>query len=367
VTEFTLSTLPQPGVGYLYLMRDSLWLDPPYQREGGIWSLYKRQLLVDSVINGFDIPKIYLHELTPAKKVNGKLKKYAIVDGKQRLQTLWDFIDGEFALSPEFEYFHDDAVDARGCTYADLGTKFPEIKSRLDYSALHVVVIRTDDIEMIEDMFLRLNEAMPLNAPEKRNGFPGPLPKVIRALADHGFFSKHLSYTDRRYKHRDLAAKFLYIENADKVADTKKAHLDGFVKDWAKAKRTGIEAVQISAAVEKHLSRMSRLFTAHDPLLKSVGMATLYFHLFRLLDKHRIVSSLHRQHLELFDVQRQRNRLVAAEDLTKADADLLEFERHSQSPNDATAIKIRLSVLSKSLRENGVAIPRGDPYFHVDV
>ena len=36
-------------------------LSPEYQRNQGVWNDEKKALLIDSVLNGFDIPKLYLH------------------------------------------------------------------------------------------------------------------------------------------------------------------------------------------------------------------------------------------------------------------------------------------------------------------
>ena len=49
----------------------------------------KRQLLIDSILNGYDVPKLDFHEFFPARLVDGKKFKYAIVDGKQRLETIF--------------------------------------------------------------------------------------------------------------------------------------------------------------------------------------------------------------------------------------------------------------------------------------
>ncbi|MES2725776.1 MAG: DUF262 domain-containing protein, partial [Bacteroidota bacterium] len=38
-------------------------LSPDYQRNGELWNLEKRQLLIDSILNDYDIPKIYFHVL----------------------------------------------------------------------------------------------------------------------------------------------------------------------------------------------------------------------------------------------------------------------------------------------------------------
>jgi len=365
VTEFSISNLPQGAIQYLYALRDTIWLDPPYQRLGDIWTQEKKQLLVDSVINGFDIPKLYFHELVPARRVGKALQKYAIIDGKQRLDALWGFIDGKFALADDFEYLHDKGVKAAGLTYRDIGEKYPLLKARFDATSLAVVAVRTDDTELIDDMFSRLNEAVPLNAPEKRNAFGGPLPPAIRELADHRFFTEKLPFSDRRYKYRDLAAKFLLIENANEITDTKKWYLDTFVREWADKKRSNLEANELKAKVEVHLDRMAKIFVDDDSLLRSVGTTILVFHFFRLLDKLGRVSKIRREHFELFETAREWNRAQAELDIAKASYELLEFDKYVQTPNDAYATRLRLSILVKFLRERTrVDLPKDhDKYF----
>ena len=85
---------------------DAIVKDPPYQRNGDIWSLEKKQLLIDSIINRYDIPKLYFHRYEREESCRtGKM--YAIIDGRQRLETIVKFIEGGFALSDDFEYLED--------------------------------------------------------------------------------------------------------------------------------------------------------------------------------------------------------------------------------------------------------------------
>jgi hypothetical protein len=364
MSEFEVSMLIQNNVQSLYLTRDSVWVDPPYQRVSDIWPLDKRQLLIDSILNGFDIPKLYFHVLAPPRKEGKLVKKYAIIDGRQRLEAVWAFIDGKFALASDFEYLHDSEIQAGGLSYADLSDKYPKLRARFDAAQLSVIVVRTDDIELIEDMFSRLNEAVPLNAPEKRNAFGGAMPPVIRQLAGHGIFTDKVPFEDKRYKHRDLATKFLWIEHKDAIVDTKKVYLDSFVKKWAEDHRTAIEANDLSNSVKKHLDRMTGIFVDDDPLLKSIGMTILLFHFFRLADKVKCVSKIRREHFLLFELARMENRTKAEEDLASASYDLLEFEKYVQSPNDAYATRLRLSIIVKFIRERGISeLPDEHEYF----
>jgi hypothetical protein len=358
--EFSLGKYPQSSILIVYSEKKDIELDPDYQRIGGIWTHEKRQLLIDSLLNGFDVPKLYLHEFVPFKKKSDKKYRYAIIDGKQRLQTIWDFIDGKITLGEDFKYLRDDSVRAEGLSYAELAAKYPALKSRFDATPLDITTIRTDDIELIEDMFSRLNEAVPLNAPEKRNAFGGPMPEAIRKTSKHSFFKKRVPFTDKRYRHRDLATKFLYLEHVGGIQNTKKSDLDELVKQFRKWRTEGVKkgsAAELSKLVtttEKTLAEMSSVFVAKDSLLRQVGMITLYFHLFRLV-KQGAVGHPKREMLVKFEKLRDRNREQVEENGEagpKVDTALLEFDKHSQTPNDAYALRIRLEILLRYLKKD---------------
>jgi len=358
--EFSLGRYPQSSALIVYSERDEIQLDPDYQRISGIWTLEKRQLLIDSIINGFDVPKLYFHEFVPPKKIAGKKYRYAIVDGKQRIQTVWDFIDGKISLSEDFEYLRDKSVKAAGFGYSQLAEKYPQLKSRFDATPLDIVTIRTNDIDLIEDMFSRLNEAVPLNAPEKRNAFGGPLPHAIQKLSGDKFFIKHIPFPDSRYRHRDLAAKFIFIDFANEIVNTKKVDLDRFVRQFKKWRQEGRkEATQPAVAKliedsERTLSLMTSTFGTPDKLLRQVGMITLYFHLFRFVGLKK-VNPISREMLAHFEKSREKNREIAEEKGETSEAvelSLLEFDKHSQTPNDAYAIRIRLNILLRFLSKH---------------
>ena len=194
MSTFECNQLSDSTVMVVYLERDRILLSPTYQREGEVWTLYKKQLLIDSLINGYDIPKIYLHEYEKAKKQGGRLIKYAIVDGKQRLSAIWQFMDGEFPLDRDFEYLRDPKIKLGGLYYEDLRREHTAIHARFTGRPLSIITIKTSDIDLIEDMFSRLNEAVPLNAAEKRNAFGGPLPVTIRKLVKEKFFDRVPEY-----------------------------------------------------------------------------------------------------------------------------------------------------------------------------
>src|SRR5689334_18410826 len=79
--------------------RGSIDTAPPYQRRGRLWSDTDKAYLIDSILNGFDIPKLYMADFTFADSpLNVKKLPYAIIDGKQRLEAILDFFDGKIRL-----------------------------------------------------------------------------------------------------------------------------------------------------------------------------------------------------------------------------------------------------------------------------
>ncbi len=75
------------SIGKLYVERNAIDEKPAYQRESAIWSPEKMELFIDSLMNDYDVPKLYFHDLTALQS----LKKYALIDGKQRLHTIYEF------------------------------------------------------------------------------------------------------------------------------------------------------------------------------------------------------------------------------------------------------------------------------------
>lgn len=352
--SFDIGDMRHSTIWTLYRMRDRMQLDPDYQRLSEIWTPDKRQLLLDTVLNDFDVPKLYFHKFDRAKTIAGKEYDYAIIDGKQRLESLWGFIDGKTPLADDFEYFKDKKIDAKGMTYAELGKEYPDLKVQFDSFPLTVVVIQTDDIEVIEEMFSRLNEAAPLTAAEKRNAFGGPLPAAIRRLAKVSFFTEALPFPNKRYRHFDLVAKFLLAQRENKVTDTKKIYLDEFVRSYERQPRN--KTFPFMKETQENLARMKSVFTKRDTLLRQVGMVTLYYHLFRIAHDQHWLGDISRQKLLQFDKIRESNRLKAENDLAGADYDLVEFDRYSQSPNDGYAIRFRLSILLKKAFKKNVQL-----------
>lgn len=354
-----ITPLRNSTVQYLYGRREEIDMEPLYQRQGAIWSQEKQQLLIDSLINEFDVPKIYFHQFPVARKEKGTTKRWALIDGKQRLEAVFGFLDGAFPLSDDFVHLATDSGDAAGKTYRELSDEHPTLVSTLNATMLDVVTIRTDDLELIEEMFSRLNEAVPLNAAEKRNAIGGPLPPAVRELVTAGFFTDKLPFTNRRYRHFDLAAKFLYwsdnrvsprvkelatTSSHSFVRDTKKVRLDAFFREVKQDPKGGDRTSRAKDAANSSLDLLEETFVDNDSLLTSIGMVSLYYLLAELYAAEG-TKYPPRSTLVEFDAARRVRRMRSDEELAPGEYELLEFGRLSQSPNDGSALTYRLTLL----------------------
>lgn len=335
----------------IYSEKDEICIDPPYQRMGGVWTLEKKQLLIDSILNDYDIPKLYFHTYSRDKKAETGLN-YAVIDGRQRLEAIWGFIEGGFTLSSDFEYLKDSEIKLSGLSYDDISKEFPKIKIIFDSFVLPIIAVDTDDEDLIEDMFSRLNEAVPLNAAEKRNSIGGDLVNFIRKLAEHDLFINKVKFNNRRFQHREVAARFLLIEhnlkNNNKLIDTKKIYLDALARNFHSNKLS--EVTEIYNHCKDVLNSMSSIFTNNDELLRAQGNMVIYFLIFKFAIENNELHLITRRKLIDFNEKLKENRILAEKDYESSSFDLLEYDRMTQQgTNDSNNIKERYNILSSIL------------------
>lgn len=76
---------------------DQLDLDPPYQRKS-VWTTNEKRKFLDTVLRNYPSPAIFLHRSLD----NDGNPTYHVVDGKQRLTTILDFVDNKLRLPTDF-------------------------------------------------------------------------------------------------------------------------------------------------------------------------------------------------------------------------------------------------------------------------
>ena len=219
--------------------RETINPRPSYQRSHeGVWSPAKKQLLIDSILRGYDLPKFYFRA-SPDSNF-----EYEIVDGQQRTRTIWEFVDGQFALGAESDDLPQG--DLSNCYYDSLPAK---VQDTFGGYPLTVVEIQDADEIEIRDLFSRLQEGTSLNPAERRNAMLGGMRDFIADIAgEHK--APNAVFPLTRIKHTrngwdDLAALCVALEIAGGPTDIKAPDLRKMYTQNTNFKATGSVAKKV--------------------------------------------------------------------------------------------------------------------------
>jgi len=86
-------------VSHFLVRRNEYEFDPNFQREE-VWSRNMKQYFIDSILRGIDTQKIFVRV-----KKDGT---FSVVDGQQRLRTIWEFagLEGKRRMFPLHACMH---------------------------------------------------------------------------------------------------------------------------------------------------------------------------------------------------------------------------------------------------------------------
>ena len=321
---------------------------PAYQRRGRLWSKSDKAYLIDSIINQYDIPKVYVADFTFGNStLNEKKLPYAIIDGKQRFEAIFDFFEGSLTLDNSFVYEENKSLKLGGLGYQDLKKNYPDVADVFDNFHLSVMRVVADEEDKINELFVRLNRSKPLTGAEIRNAMIGPVPGLVRYIANHEVFKSYIHFTVTRGQDLNAAAKLLLFEFYEKPSETKKKNLDQFTEQ---AKTISEEKLELaSRRVIDVLNRMSEIFLPSDPLLSSAGVFPVYYWLIRQSEEE--IDLYLREFLNNFEKERKHNREIAKQDEENVDKELILYDKFNRSTNDLKSHTERYDILRRRLQD----------------
>ncbi|GAA4239232.1 DUF262 domain-containing protein [Postechiella marina] len=207
-------------------IQDKVIFIPPFQRQF-VWSINEASKFIESLILGLPVPGIFLSK---EKDTNRLL----VVDGQQRLMSLYYFYKGYFQSTPfKLQNVQEDLL---GRSYATLKTSD---RLRLDDSIIHATVVRQDEPDDSESSVYQIFERL-------NSGGRALKPQEIRACIYYGEFNELLSElvkfqnwraifgkkSDIRLKEQELILRFFsLLYNRENYEKPLKGFLNAFMSE----------------------------------------------------------------------------------------------------------------------------------------
>lgn len=308
--------------------------NPDFQRPA-VWSLGQKQLLIDTIIRGYDIPKFYWRKISKAPE------KYEVVDGQQRLRTIFEFQAGEFQLAKDADDI--DGVVVAKMRYNDL----PEdLRLRFDNYDLDVIVLSNTSEDEVREMFLRLQNGTSLKAQEKRNAMPGKMRTFVKDLAQHPFFT-HCGFSNSRFTFDLVAAQITAIELNGGPCHVRNSNLNSMYEEHVDFDSTGPKAKKIRRVLEF----LAQAFPEKTPELERYSVVSLYTLVSHCMEKYAFQGkqdALRNWFIQFEGVRAAQENLPA----DTADPELLAYrERTSHSTDTQDSIQWRHEYLLRKFFE----------------
>jgi hypothetical protein len=319
------------------LQADELDMQPPYQRNP-VWQYQQKAFLIDSIINGYPVPEIYLQTTT---SVEGD-EVHTLVDGQQRIRACMEFLAGSFPLADytsayEGSYFNDLPDEVRGLIYR--------------YKFVVRALPELTEAE-VRDIFGRLNRNnVALNKQELRHStYWGGFITAMELFSQRTFWVKSGLFTSNDFR------RMLDIEFVSELVvaglfglQNKRGRLDYF---YGLYENEFPEAEQAGATMDRVLGQLESLFEWPNTLRwgRKVDFYTLFAELW-----HRDTAS----DVTHLDISETSDRLIEfSREVTAALAYEEENERPDPFPSAvrmyARGVRNSSDLGSRRLRAQGL-------------
>lgn len=208
--------------------------DPEYQRRGDVWSSDKQSFLIDSILKNYPMPPIFLHQVIDSST---GATKYNVIDGKQRLSAILKFISNEVELPSDFDVgaFGDSRLN--GKKFMDLEGNLQDFKMQFWRYVLSVEYIETADIDVINNVFDRLNRnGEPLEPQELRKAkyYNTELIRLVEDLVKLVDWNSLGKVKVNRMQDAEFVSELVFFLLEETPMDaSKREYIDDYYAKWA--------------------------------------------------------------------------------------------------------------------------------------
>ena len=225
-----------------------------------VWERTRKSALIESMILGYPIPAVFAKRMDDGTGKRGS-NTYYIMDGKQRLSTVKEFLNDEFALSKlsPITYFDTDEdkeveIDISGMKFSELPDGLKDFLNTVTFSVTYFDNLTKDEEK---ELFKRLNAGKPLSAKNKTLASAKNIEELLD-VGNHELFDQMLTEKSRANKNQAVI-----VAKALTMLDNEVENISFASKDFNPL----IEQMEISDKEKLDLIRVfSYIVGVHDEL-----------------------------------------------------------------------------------------------------
>lgn len=256
----------------MYDGKHTLQMDHPIQRQNLQWldDRLKRSLLIHSILANYPVPPVYCLK----EAISEKDYSYSILDGKQRLTTTFDFIDGRYPLDTETPSvtIDDTVYELGGKYFTDLDVECQQELLRFKFT---IYGFEDADDDLIEEIFFRLNNSTPLSKPQKAMPLCGvENAKFIKSILSDRFFSEICQFSALQRRKSDdmctLLQAMMLLDNKYEGYEFSSISADEIMRYAASIKNNYSE--EQKNRLYDIIDYLEKVFPEKDKMLKKINI-----------------------------------------------------------------------------------------------
>lgn len=245
------------------IKNEDMDLQPDFQR-GEIWTLQKKQKLIDSILRGWKIPPIHV--------IHNNQSIDEVLDGQQRLAAIRDFYDNIICIDGKILPENSELIQLDGMHYRDLPKKWQR-----QFRQYSIVIIRLTEYQPEEpaELFYRLNQPTTLTSAEQRNAYIGVTRDQVKELSNKfvalGASKETIGFSNSRLAYDEIISKFCFSVETGTLK--KKITSNDISIQYRQAIPFSDECIRI---VSKTLEKFMECIIGWDDFKYSFNKATIF-------------------------------------------------------------------------------------------
>jgi len=269
--------------------KETLSFDHPIQRQSSQWNNLQQSLLVHSILANFPVPAIYVQKTENAEMdEKGKpIFRYSVLDGKQRMTTIFSYVNGDYSLNGETPNatIDDEIHELAGKNFEDLEDDVQQELLRFKF-LIYAFEEATDD--EIEEIFFRLNNSTPLTKPQKSKPLMGVAnSRFVDKILNAGFFKEKCNFSKLQLRKSDdmctLLQSMILLDNRYQDYEYKSISADEVMKYSSLIKNNYSE--EQKTKLLSILIYLDKAFDCKEKVLKKINIPIIILMTDTAIDK----------------------------------------------------------------------------------